>query len=147
MSIFTVGRHTAACVTLAIAGVVAVATDTVAQQIEEIVVTTRKRAENLQDVPIVITAFTAATMLNRGIADIEDLTKYTPGVIYDEGFAKQDIRISIRGLSPTRGRQNAAILMDDVDISSEALLSAGGSMFVNPRLFDLERLEVVKGPH
>lgn len=118
-----------------------------AQQIEEIVVTTRKRAENLQDVPIVITAFTAEVMARKGIADIEDVTKYTPGLSYDEGFSKQDTRIAIRGLSPTRGRQNAAILMDDVDISSEAIATAGGSLFVNPRLFDIERLEVVKGPH
>ncbi|MDX2224569.1 MAG: hypothetical protein SFV21_17590, partial [Rhodospirillaceae bacterium] len=43
-----------------------------AAQIEEIVVTTRKRAENLQDVPIVVTAFTAELMQRKGIADIED---------------------------------------------------------------------------
>ena len=145
MSIFAARRLAAAFI--ATSGLIAFTADAFAQQIEEIVVTTRKRAENLQDVPIVITAFTAQTLLNKGISDIEDLTKFTPGMSYDEGFAKQDIRISIRGLSPTRGRQNAAILMDDVDISSEALLSAGGSMFINPRLFDLERLEVVKGPH
>ncbi|MDX2145261.1 MAG: TonB-dependent receptor [Rhodospirillaceae bacterium] len=124
-----------------------VAVDAHAQGIEEIVVTTRKRAENLQDVPIVITAFTAELMERKGIADIEDITKYTPGLSYDEGFSKQDTRIAIRGLSPSRGRQNAAILMDDVDISSEAIATAGGSLFVNPRLFDTERVEVVKGPH
>lgn len=145
MSIFSTHRLVAAV--LATSGLVAFTADAFAQQIEEIIVTTRKRAENLQDVPIVITAFSSQTLLNKGISDIEDLTKFTPGMSYDEGFAKQDIRISIRGLSPTRGRQNAAILMDDVDISSEALLSAGGSLFINPRLFDLERLEVVKGPH
>ena len=145
MSIFSTRRLVAAV--LATSGLVAFTADVFAQQIEEIIVTTRKRAENLQDVPIVIQAFTAQTLLNRGISDIEDLTKFTPGVSYDEGLIKQDIRISIRGLSPTRGRQNAAILMDDVDISSEAILTAGGSMFINPRLFDLERLEVIKGPH
>ena len=118
-----------------------------AAQIEEIVVTTRKRSENLQDVPIVVTAFSNETMQRKGIADIEDITKYTPGLSYDEGFSKQDTRISIRGLSPTRGRQNAAVLMDDVDISSESIATAGGSFLVNPRLFDIERVEVVKGPH
>ncbi len=116
-------------------------------QIEEIIVTTRKRAENLQDVPIVITAFTSEVMQRKGIETLQDATKYTPGISYEEGFSRQDTRITIRGLSPTRGRQNAAILVDDVDISSEAIASAGGSMFINPRLFDAERVEVVKGPH
>ena len=124
-----------------------IAASALAQQIEEIVVTTRKRAENLQDVPIVITAFTAETMARKGISDLEDITKFTPGVTLEEGFSKQDTRITIRGLSPSRGRQNAAVLVDDVDISSEAIASAGGSMFINPRLFDTERVEVVKGPH
>ncbi len=116
-------------------------------QIEEIVVTTRKRAENLQDVPIVIQALTAETIARKGIASIEDITKYTPGVSLEEGFTKQDTRITIRGLSPTRGRQNVAVLKDDIDLSSEAIATAGGSFFINPRLFDVERIEVVKGPH
>ncbi|MBL8628449.1 MAG: TonB-dependent receptor [Rhodospirillaceae bacterium] len=126
---------------------VGVATEASAQQIEEIIVTTRKRAESLQEVPIVIQAFTAEVMERKGIASLEDVTKYTPGISLEEGFSKQDTRITIRGLSPTRGRQNAAVLIDDVDISSEAIASAGGSMFINPRLFDTERVEVVKGPH
>jgi outer membrane receptor protein involved in Fe transport len=116
-------------------------------QIEEIVVTTRKRAESLQEVPIVITALTAETIQRKGIATLEDITKFTAGVSLEEGFSKQDTRITIRGLSPTRGRQNAAVLMDDVDLSSEAISTAGGSFFINPRLFDVERIEVVKGPH
>lgn len=124
-----------------------IASESSAQAIEEIVVTTRKRAENLQDIPMVITAITGETILRKGIADIEDLTKFTPGLSYDEGFSKQDTRISIRGLSPSRGRQNAAVLMDDVDISSESIATAGGSFLVNPRLFDIERVEIVKGPH
>ncbi|MBM3515984.1 MAG: hypothetical protein FJX59_20065, partial [Alphaproteobacteria bacterium] len=145
MLIFRAPRLAALC--LACTCITGFVAESQAQQIEEIVVTTRKRAENLQDVPIVITAFTAEVLERRGIADIEDITKYTPGLSYDEGFSKQDTRIAIRGLSPTRGRQNAAILMDDVDISSESIATAGGSLFVNPRLFDAERIEVVKGPH
>ncbi len=116
-------------------------------QIEEIIVTTRKREENLQDVPIVITAFSAASIERKGIASLEDVAKYTNGLILDEGFSKQDTRITIRGLSPTRGRQNVAVLQDDVDISSLAISTAGGSFTINPRLIDIERIEIVKGPH
>ncbi len=116
-------------------------------QLEEIIVTTRKRAESLQDVPIVVQALTAETLQRKGIADLADVTKYSTGLVLDEGFSKQDTRVIIRGLAPTRGRQNVAFLQDDIDISSEAVNTAGGSFVVNPRLFDIERVEIVKGPH
>lgn len=116
-------------------------------QIEEIVVTTRKRAENLQDVPIVVTAFTAENLERKGIGSLQDVLKFTPGVQFNEAFLPQDQRVTIRGLAPTRGRPNVAVLQDDIDISSESLQSAGGSLLINPRLFDMERVEIVKGPH
>jgi iron complex outermembrane recepter protein len=115
-------------------------------QVEEILVTARKRTENIQEVPAVVAVLSQATIERKGIDQLEDLTRYTTGLIFDQGATKQDTRVVIRGLSPTRGRQNVAVLMDDVDISSEALKSAGGSFLINPRLFDLERIEIVKGP-
>lgn len=134
----------AACLaTTCLVGIVAEAQ----AQIEEIVVTTRKRAENLQEVPIVVTAFTAESLQRKGLAELKDVVKYTAGVQFDEGFSAQDTRIVIRGLSPTRGRPNVAFLQDDVDISSEAINTGGSSFLINPRLFDLERIEIVKGPH
>jgi outer membrane receptor protein involved in Fe transport len=138
-------RHlTAAC--LATTCMVGFALEASAQ-IEEIIVTTRKRAESLQEVPIVITAFTAESLQRKGLTELKDVIKYTSGVQFDEGFSAQDTRIVIRGLSPTRGRPNVAFLQDDVDISSEAINTAGSSFLINPRLFDVERIEIVKGPH
>jgi iron complex outermembrane recepter protein len=125
---------------------VGIATDAFAQ-IEEIVVTTRKRSENLQDVPIVVTAFSADAIERKGISDLADVAKYTSGLMLDEGFNKQDTRIVLRGLSPTRGRQNVAILQDEVDLTTLAQTTAGGSFLINPRLLDVERIEVIKGPH
>jgi outer membrane receptor protein involved in Fe transport len=49
-------------------------------------------------------------------------------------------------LAPTQGRQNVAVLEDGIDVSSQAVQTNGGSLLINPRLFDLERIEVVKGP-
>ncbi len=115
-------------------------------QVEEIIVTTRKRAENLQDIPLVIKAFTGATLERKGLDSIEDIVRLTPGVQFDNGTFPQDIRVVIRGLSPTRGRPNVALLLDGVDVSSESVTSGGGSLLINPRLFDMERVEIVKGP-
>ena len=131
---------------LLLAGVT-LTTSVFAAEIEEITVTARKRVENLQDIPMVITAISAEAIERKGISDLADIAKYSSGVMLDEGFNKQDTRVVIRGLSPTRGRQNVAILLDDVDISSLAQATAGGSFVINPRLMDVERIEIVKGPH
>ena len=69
-----------------------------------------------------------------------------PSLQFDMGFAPSDTRLVIRGLSPTRGRPNAATLVDGIDISSEAIGVAGGTLLINPRMLDIERVEVVKGP-
>ncbi len=115
-------------------------------QMEEVVVTARKKEESLQDVPMSISAFTAQDIERKGITNIADVAKFTPSVQFDESFTQSDTRITIRGLAPTRGRQNVAVLVDGIDVSSEAVTSSGGSLLINTRLLDLERIEVLKAP-
>jgi iron complex outermembrane recepter protein len=115
-------------------------------QLEEITVTARKRTENLQDVPLTITAYSAGTIERRNIKNVQDVIKLTPGLNFDKGFAPQDTRISIRGLPVVRGKPPVGILVDGIDISSEAISTAGGSTLVNVKLVDVEQIEVVKGP-
>jgi outer membrane receptor protein involved in Fe transport len=113
---------------------------------EEMIVTTRKSEENLQKVPIAVDVITAEDIATKGITSTADVAKYLPSMQFDQGFAPQDTRIVIRGLSPTRGRQNVAVLLDGIDITSQSIQSNGGTLLINPRLFDAERVEVVKGP-
>jgi outer membrane receptor protein involved in Fe transport len=115
-------------------------------QVEEIFVTTRKREESLQEVPIAVNAIDAAEIDRKAISSIGDITKGLSSVEFDEGASKSDTRITIRGLSPTRGRQNVAVLVDGIDVSTEAISSSGGGVLLNTRLVDIERIEVVKGP-
>jgi outer membrane receptor protein involved in Fe transport len=133
-------------VVLALVAAALLAPLTAWSQIEEIVVTVRKKSESLQDIPISITAFGSAEIDRKGISSVGDVAKLSSSVQFDESFAQSDTRIVIRGLSPTRGRQNAAILVDGIDLSSEAITSSGGSLLLNTRLIDVERIEVVKGP-
>ncbi len=114
--------------------------------VDEVIVTTRKREENLQRVPIAVEAITAEEIERKGITSLKDLVSQSSSVILDQGFAPQDQRIVIRGLAPTRGRQNVAVLQDGIEVGSEAIATSGGSLLINPRLFDLERVEIVKGP-
>jgi outer membrane receptor protein involved in Fe transport len=126
--------------------VAAIATSAKAQQLEEIVVTARKTTENLQDIPLTITAFTSDMIARQNIRSAQDVVKFTPGLNYDKGFAAQDTRISIRGLPVVRGKPPVGILLDGIDISSESISTAGGSALVNVKLVDLENIAVVKGP-
>ena len=114
--------------------------------IEEVVVTTRRRQESKQDVPIVVNTVSALEIQRQGISDIGDVANTVPGIEFDEGYGAQDTRIVIRGLSPTRGRSNTAFLVDGIDFTGEAISSAGSAFSVNQRLLDIEQVEVVKGP-
>jgi iron complex outermembrane recepter protein len=134
------------CATGAYAQSPAPADDANVGGLEEVIVTARKREEKLQDVPLSVTAFTAEQIARDGIKDIEDAIAADPSLNFDTGFAPYDTRIVIRGLSPTRGRPNVATLVDGVDVSSEAIGVAGGSLLINPKLLDIERIELVKGP-
>lgn len=115
-------------------------------QVEEIIVTARKRAESLQDVPLSVSAFTFTQIERAGIARIDDIAKLTPSLVFDQHFGAQDTRPTIRGLPASRGRPPIGVLIDGVDVSSEAISTAGGGNLLNLRLIDVERIEVVKGP-
>jgi len=114
--------------------------------IEEIVVTTRRREENIQDIPVAVAAFNADFIEKQGVVSTKDVVKLVPGVQFDQGFSAADTRISIRGINNSRGRASVATLIDGVDISGENISAGGGSSLLNTRLLDLERIEVVKGP-
>jgi len=108
--------------------------------LEVIMVTARKVEERLLDVPVSITAFTAAEVERGGIRDLNDLAALTPGLTFSNVFGELLPTPVIRGVAPTdiNGENNAAIFVDGVFIS--------GREGLNFSQLDLERIEVVKGP-
>ncbi len=117
-----------------------------AQEVEEIIVSVRRKDESLQEVPMSVSTINEEEINRYGINTTQDVIKYSAGLSFDEGLGAQDTRIVIRGLSPTRGRSNVAFLVDGVDFTGEAVGTAGGGVLVNQRLLDVQRVEVVKGP-
>jgi outer membrane receptor protein involved in Fe transport len=116
-------------------------------QMEEIVVSTRRREESLQDVPIAVTAIGAEQIARQNINSLADITKLAPSVQFDNGFGPSDNRITIRGLSNSRGRSNVAFLIDGIDVTTENFVAPGSGLLANRRLLnDVERIELVKGP-
>lgn len=111
----------------------------------DIVVTARHRTESLQNVPIAISAFGDTKIEREGIRSIEGVAKLTPGLTFDKGFSPQDNRVTLRGL-PSSGRPAVAMLIDGIDYTTESIATGGGGNLMDVRLFDFERIEVVKGP-
>lgn len=115
-------------------------------QIEEITVVARKKEERLTDVPLAIEAISGEEIARKGLTNISKLAEQSASIKFDQGSSRQDTRLSIRGISPSRGRQNAAILVDGIDISSEAVTTSGGGFLLNQNLLSLQRVEFLKGP-
>lgn len=109
--------------------------------LEEIIVTARKRSENLRDVPLAITAFTADAIQRSQIQDVQDLALLTPGFSFREGFGRAtggaNNRPSIRGMSNILGSPNASFFVDGVYVSGP---------ITSYDLNNVERVEVVRGP-
>lgn len=114
--------------------------------VEEILVTARKQTESLQDVPLSLTAIGAVEIDQLGIETTEDVIKLSPGLTYSKGIGNADVRPDIRGITPLSGRSNIAILVDGVDITTDALVGTGAGQLISTGLFDIERIEVVRGP-
>lgn len=113
-----------------------------AQQIalEEIVVTARKRAESIQDIPISITAFSAADMDKRGIVSMTDIALNTPGFNFENFGNSGATAPVIRGATQVAGgiEQNVSFFLDGIYLPRNYVTDLG---FGN-----IERVEVVKGP-
>ncbi len=129
-----------------LAAAIAASSGVTAATLEEVTVTTRRAEENIQDIPVAVTAFGAEFIERQGMATTADVAKLVPGVQFDQSFSAADTRITIRGIASERGRTSAAVLVDGVDVSGENITAGGGSSLLNTRLLDLERVEVIKGP-
>ena len=75
-------------------------------RLEEVLVTARKKVENLQQTPLDITAFGSQQIRQLDITGNEDLARYTPSLTFDVGVLPNDTRPSIRGVNTNRGRPN-----------------------------------------
>lgn len=137
-----IGKAVAAACALALSGTVAMAQQTTSGfAVEEIIVTSRKTSENLQTVPIAITAFTARDIEEAGIQNLRDIAAHTPGLVFDTIIGEHLAIPTIRGITQNDlfgDVNNVEIFLDGVNVSGRAGLNFG--------LLDIERVEVVKGP-
>ncbi len=109
--------------------------------LQEIVITATRHQEVMSKVPVSVSAFSQETLDIKGVKDFTDIAKYTPGVTIDSSGTNS---ISIRGISSSGGSGTTGIYIDDTPIQIRALGFNPDDTL--PKTFDLERVEVVRGP-
>src|SRR5229473_2436737 len=112
-----------------------------AGRLDEIVVTATRREENVDKVPVSITALSQDAMDQKGIRDFTELVRFTPGVSLDTSGTNA---ISIRGISSSGGAGTTGIYIDDTPIQIRALAFNPDDTL--PKSFDMDRIEVLRGP-
>jgi len=147
---YTVGSRRLALLLVSSAGGLTAVTATAQtsdEGLQEVVVTATKQEQPLSKVPISIAAYTAETMDREGVRSIDDIVQMTPGLTLsrDSFGGGTSTNISIRGISSDSGAATTGIYIDDVPIQIRTNpQTAFGTSF--PQVFDLERIEVLRGP-
>jgi iron complex outermembrane receptor protein len=113
-----------------------------AAQVEEIIVTAQKVEENVQDVPIAITAVSADRLAQAGVISLENISTVIPSVTFRKGTTSANSAIVMRGVGTisfsTAAEPSVSTVVDGV------VLSRSGQAFMD--LVDLQRIEVLRGP-
>jgi outer membrane receptor protein involved in Fe transport len=136
---FTSARPAVAVLVAAIAAIASPP----AAAVDEILVTARRVEENIQDVPLAVSAFTAEQIQQLNLRTIDELARFTPGFSFNSAFGRQpgSDRPTIRGITTIQNgignASSAAYFIDGIYL--------GGSP-QSTELTNLERFEVVKGP-
>jgi iron complex outermembrane recepter protein len=113
------------------------------QELEEIIVTAERRATALQDTPLSIIAINSETMESKGIENIADIALFTPNLAIQgsRGSGDNQPTFSVRGVSGGGGatsERGVALYIDGIYVPR-----TNGSVF---KVFDIERVEVLRGP-
>ena len=116
-------------------------TETASGPLQEVTVTATRHEESLSKVPLSVTALTQEALDDRGIKDFTEIARFTPGVNFDNSGTNN---ISIRGISSTGGAGTTGIYLDDTPIQMRALAFNPDEAL--PKSFDIDRVEVLRGP-
>ena len=114
-------------------------------QLEEIVVTATKRESTAQTTPISLTAVSGVDIQERGLSDLSNLMQAVPGVsIRTSGPGM--VEFEMRGVASTGGNSpTVGFYFDDIPLTAPSA-TIEGKIVISPALYDLNRVEVLRGP-
>lgn len=118
-----------------------------ALQLEEVVVTARRREEFLQDVPISITVFNQQQLDRNNVVNAGDLATYTPSLSVNQRFGGENTSFAIRGFTQElRTTASVGTYFAEVVAPRGANVQTSGDGAGPGAFFDLENVQVLKGP-
>jgi iron complex outermembrane receptor protein len=112
----------------------------------EIVVTAQKRTQNVQDVPISISVISGEALQQQGAASLVDYAAYTPGMQVTNSGTPGQATITLRGIAPLNSAQTVGIYLDDGPVGSSSIYNRAGNFALDLLPYDIERVEVLRGP-
>ncbi|HEX4239882.1 MAG TPA: TonB-dependent receptor [Steroidobacteraceae bacterium] len=114
-------------------------------ELEEIVVTATKRASTVQNTPISITAIGGEELRERGITDVTSVVQSVPGISLRTSGPGQT-ELEMRGMASVSGNSSTVgFYLDDTPLNAPAN-AQNGKVVIDPNLYDLNRVEVLRGP-
>ncbi len=115
------------------------------EQIEAVLVTAQKRKEDASKVPLSISVVSGEELQAAHINNFADVTRAVPNMSFSgaSGSGAGLSNIEIRGISSAAGSATVGVYLDDVSMTTRNLYSMGSS---EPKFFDIDRIEVLRGP-
>ncbi|MDB5397954.1 MAG: pdt [Rhodospirillales bacterium] len=118
-------------------------------QLEEVIVTSQKRTEDLTKVPASISVLSGVALQERHIDDFQDITRDVPGISFTAGSTVSGgpvgpgtTNINIRGISSVSGSSTVSVYLDEVSITQGNLYDGSAE----PKFLDFDRVEILRGP-
>lgn len=114
--------------------------------IAEIIVTAQKREESLRDVPVSITAVGSQQLENFHVTQLTDIAAYVPGFQVDSTGSPGQTTLTLRGVAPVGPGQTVGTYIDDTPVGSSSFYARSVQFALDLLPYDVERLEVLRGP-
>jgi iron complex outermembrane recepter protein len=115
------------------------------ETLQEVTITATKRSTTVQDTPISVTAITAEDIADRGVVDFDSLAQSVPGISMRTSGAGQT-EFEMRGLQSAGGSSSTVgFYLGETPLSSPAS-AQNGKVVIDPNLYDLDHIEVLRGP-
>src|SRR5580698_607704 len=115
------------------------------EELQEIIVTAEKRDSTVQKTPISITAISGSDLQAQGLSDMTSVAQQVPGVSFKTSGPGQT-EFEMRGLTSTGGESPTVGFYLDDAVLTPAAMAQNGKTVIDPTLFDLSRVEILRGP-
>jgi outer membrane receptor protein involved in Fe transport len=114
--------------------------------VTEVIVTAEKRSQNIQEVPQAVSAISNQLLSDIHASSLTDIGSYVPALQVDSGGTPGQTMISIRGIAPVGPGATVATYIDDTPVGSSSAYGGGVAFMLDLLPYDVERIEVLRGP-